>query len=95
MKQQHKNTRYYKWIDDELDVVIITRFNNESSVSIKHIKDYHHNSIEKIDINQLNSDYTELAIDGFITFSIVELTNNVTDVMVSVFRTKDVSKGDS
>lgn len=90
-----KNTRYYKWIEnDVLEEVRITKIQNESTVGVLVTKGPNSGEYRKIDFSILTDDYIRLIPDGYITFSIVTLSKYLKDVVVVVNRNEDTQKGD-
>ena len=83
------NTRYYKWINDDIEELIICKIFNDSKYKVRYTKGEHTGDTATITDTEL-SEYTKLTPDGCISFSVVSL-QKIKDVMVCIIRTKDKS----
>ena len=87
------NDRWYKWIGDDLEEVVVTRLKNQETSTITYTKGPMKGKIRKIDNYDIENNYTKLKPDGYLTFSIVSTGNTTTDVMVTISSNKDILEG--
>ena len=82
--------KFYKYIEekDEIEIIRIKKIQNENLFS--YIKD---GETHKISKEQLLNEYTRLKPDGILAFTIVNLENKLKDVIVALYRTKDLNNG--
>ena len=82
--------KFYKYIEekDEIEIIRIKKIQNENLFS--YIKD---GETHKISREQLLNEYTRLKPDGILAFTIVNLENKLKDVIVALYRTKDLNNG--
>lgn len=89
-----KNTRYYRWIDKStMEEVRLVRIQNSEFGSVLVTKGPELGTQRKIAYKELEDNYVKLKPDGFVTFNIVTLGQNLKDVMVLVNRSTDTQKG--
>lgn len=84
--------KFYKYNEenDTIEIIRIKKIQNENLFS------YDINGISyKISKEQLLKEYTRLKPDGFVAFTIVNLENKLKDVIVTLYRTKDLEDGSS
>lgn len=86
-----KNTRYYKWTDDEdIEEFRIIKMQNEDTCSVLYTKGRHKGVRAKRTVDEIEKEYTMLRPDGFISFDIVTVGKNLKDVMIIVTRQRDM-----
>jgi hypothetical protein len=96
MYKTFKNTRYYRWNnDDMLEEIRIVKFFNENSCNVIVTKGNDIGKVYKINVSDIEDNYTKLIPDGYINFSIVTVGKNTNDVMVTVSTTKQIDAGDT
>lgn len=88
-----KNTRFYKWNGDILEEVKVVRIQNDTICSIVTTKGENIGERRKIEISVLESGYTKLRADGYLSFDIVTVGKNLKDAMVVISRDKDIQAG--
>lgn len=82
-------TKYFKYYNDELEMIRILSYYNSDSVKFKNVKTKEEGVMT---IDNLHDNYTQLNPDGYITFSIVQLSGNIEDVIVMLYKYKDIIK---
>lgn len=89
-----KNTRYYRWIGNStMEELVLVRIKNQDTGTVMVTQGPDSGVKKTISFKELNEKYTKLIPDGYITFNIVTLGNNLKDVMVLVNRKKDIDAG--
>ena len=89
--------KYYKSIsEDAVEIIRVTGFKNENTIEITK----EDGSKEKVNPDDVLSNYIELIPDGFMTFSVVTMKTHkkdifCDDVIVCVHRMKDLEKKDN
>lgn len=73
------------------DLLKVVGLQNESILKVKDLKN--NDNIFKIKKAFLESEYTLLEPDAYVMFGIVNLQGNIQDIIVSMFRTKDMENG--
>lgn len=82
-----KGLIYFRQVGDENEIIRITRIKNRDTVSIKNIVT---GNCDKITIEDLKHKYVKLNPNGFITFSLADLDNDIKDVMCIFLRREDI-----
>lgn len=89
MRQIYLGDKFYKYIEEEdrIEIVRIIKMKNTETFIIER-----EDTKDKFKINRdrLLSEFTRLKSDGFISFAIVNLQDNLKDVIVSLYRSKDI-----
>lgn len=89
MRQIYLGDKFYKYIEEEdrIEIVRIIKMKNTETFIIER-----EDTKDKFKINRdrLLSEFTRLKSDGFISFAIVNLQDNLKDVIVSLYRAKDI-----
>jgi hypothetical protein len=83
--------KYYKFINDELNIIRLKRIKNSETVIII---DETNKEERKISTTELK-EYTKLIPNGYISASKVALDGNMTDIIVSLHRKKDLDLNDN
>lgn len=83
--------KFYKYNEesDNIDIIRISKIQNENLFSCKDSK----GAIIKISKEVLMDEYTRLKPDGILAFSIVNLEDKMKDVIVALYRSKDLDEG--
>lgn len=86
--------KFYKYIkdSDKVEIMRIVKMKNTESFVIENEKT---NERFKISRDKLISEFTRLKPDGYISFAIALLENNLKDVIVSLYRRKDLDNGET
>lgn len=84
--------KFYKYIKDtdSVEIVRIVKMKNTESFIIEDEKTKEKFKISK---SKLTSEFTRLKPDGYISFAIALLQDNLKDVIVSLYRRKDLDEG--
>lgn len=83
--------KFYKYNEetDTVDIIRISKIQNENLFSCKDSK----GTVIKITREALVDEYTRLKPDGILAFSIVNLEDKMKDVVVALYRSKDLDSG--
>lgn len=82
--------RYFKFNeDDSLEVVQVTKIKSE----VVRVYDMNTHVYRFIKIEQLEKEYTGIVPDGFVVFSIINMTANTKDIVIETYRASDVDNG--
>lgn len=84
-------SKYYRYNEDELEVIRIIKFKNENTVVIMNDKT---NEIKNMNIKEIEKDYVLISFDGLIIISKVNIGGDKEDVIVSLFRRKEIDNKD-
>lgn len=92
---EQRNTRYYRWIDNNIVEVRVMGFANENFAKCLITKGPKGDLGKriKIPIKTLEEEYTKLRPDGTIIFSVVKINNTLKDVLTTVLTRKDIDQG--
>ena len=89
-----KNTRYYRWLDEStMEEVRLVRIQNQNIGTVLVTKGPNFGEKRKVSFKELSDRYAKLIPDGYITFNIVTIGQDLKDVMVLVNRRKDTAAG--
>lgn len=81
--------KFFRYNDnDELEIIRIIELKNNFTIAV--VKDETTGEKRKIETDSLKNEYTMLAYDGLLCFSIVKVHKELEDVIVSLFRKKDI-----
>jgi len=83
--------KYYKYIGDETEVIRVMRFKNKKTVVVKNDKT---DERKNIDITALENEYVLISYDGLMVISKVNIGENKEDVIVSLYRRKEIENKD-
>lgn len=90
--------RFYRWVNDTIEEVKVLKIAGSATsdnCKVKYLSsETKQGDTENITRLELSTNYTKLKPDGYVTFNIVNVGNGISDVMVTLSRTKDVEKGD-
>lgn len=89
-----KNTRYYRWLDNStMEEVVLVRIKNQNTGTVMVTQGPNYGEKKTVSFKDLQENYTKLIPDGYITFNIVTIGNNLKDVMVLINKKKDIESG--
>ena len=82
--------KFYKYNEenDNIEIIRIKKIKNENLFSYEV-----NGQSKKITRDELINNYTRLKPDGILAFTVVNLENKLKDVIVSLYRTKDLEEG--
>lgn len=83
--------KYYKYIGEETEVIRVMKFKNDEIVVTQNDKT---NEISNMDINTLENNYILITFDGLLMISKVNVGGNKEDVIVSLYRRKEIENKD-
>ena len=87
------NTRFYKYVDDNVIELKIVKFYNAEKCKCRVTKGPDAGLEINIPVKTLQDEYTMLSNDGIVIFNTVKINDTLDDVMVTVFKTEDTIKG--
>lgn len=90
--------RFFKIIEKESDnlqkLTVLKVIGLQNSTTLK-VKNLNSNTNFKINKEELENEYTLLEPDAYILFSIVVLQDNINDIVVSMYKTRDMINGNN
>lgn len=92
MKPIYLGDKFYKYIEelDKIEIVRIIKMKNTETFIIEKEETKQKYKISK---EKLLTEFTRLKPDGYISFAIANLQDNVKDVIVALYRRKDLDEG--
>lgn len=93
MKPIYLGDKFYKYIE-ETDTVEIMRIIKMKNTETFIIENEETKQKYKISKEKLLAEFTRLKPDGYISFAIANLQDNLKDVIVALYRSKDLSEGE-
>lgn len=90
-----KNTKYYRWLDENtLEEFRIIGFQNENTIRVKYTRGPLAGEIKKVDSSIIkNEDYIKLAPDLVLSIVVSELSESLNDVIVTVVDPTKIDEG--
>ena len=80
-------SKYYKYVGDETVVIRVMKFKNDKVVTVKNDAT---NEISNIAIEDLENEYVLISFDGLMVISKVSIGGDKEDVIVSLYRRKEI-----
>lgn len=84
-------SKYYKYVGDETVVIRVMKFKNDKVVTVKNDAT---NEISNITIEDLENEYVLISFDGLMVISKVSIGGDKEDVIVSLYRRKEIDNKD-
>ena len=84
-------SKYYKYVGDETVVIRVMKFKNDKVVTVKNDAT---NEISNITVEDLENEYVLISFDGLMVISKVSIGGDKEDVIVSLYRRKEIDNKD-
>lgn len=93
IKMVQLNDRWYRWLkDDTLEEVRVIRIQNEDVCTVAYTKGPN-TGVWKTTKSTIEECYIKLRPNGFLTFSVVDVSNGNTDIMATISTYNDIKAG--